>query len=152
MKIKILILFAWSMLSLNAQPTELSADNGLIKVKLDLTRGGAINYLSISGTDRNLVNIHDEGRYIQQSYYAGNDLNRQGDGQASNWSPWPWNPIQVGDSFGNRADILDYKQNGDTLYVKCIPMLWDMNNEPAEAEMEQWTILKDNKGFLQILK
>lgn len=140
----IIILFAFGLLSLNAQPTELSADNGVIKVMLDLTRGGAINYLSNSGENRNLVNIHDEGRYIQQSYYAGNNLNRQSEGQASNWSPWPWNPIQVGDAFGNRAEILDYKQNGDTLYVKCIPMLWDMNNKPAEAEMEQWTIVKDN--------
>ena len=147
MKIKVstlVILFAFGMLSLNAQPTEIFADNGVIKVKLDLTRGGAINYLSNSGTSRNLVNIHDEGRYIQQSYYAGNNLNRIDDGQASNWSPWPWNPIQVGDAFGNRSEILDYKQNDDTLYVKCIPMLWDMNNKPAEAEMEQWIILKDN--------
>ncbi len=45
----LIILFAFGILSLNAQPTELSADNGVIKVMLDLTRGGAIKYLSISG-------------------------------------------------------------------------------------------------------
>jgi hypothetical protein len=50
----------------------------------------------------------------------------------------------VGDAFRNRAKILDYKQPKDSLYVKCIPMQWDMNNRPAEAEMEQWTILKGN--------
>ena len=147
MKIQVsilIILFLLGCISLNAQATELSADNGVIKVMLDLTRGGAINYLSLSGNNRNLVNIHDEGRYIQQSYYAGNVLDRTDEGQAPNWSPWPWNPIQVGDAFGNRAEILDYQQTNDTLYVKCIPMLWDMNNEPAEAEMEQWTILKNN--------
>ncbi len=139
-----LIIFVLGSISLNAQPTELSADNGVIKVMLDLTRGGAIKYISNSGNSRNLVNIHDEGRYIQQSYYAGNNLDRTDEGQASNWSPWPWNPIQVGDAFRNRAEILDHRQNDDTLYVKCIPMLWDMNNKPAEAFMEQWTILKDN--------
>ena len=128
----------------NAQLTELSADNGIIKLKVDLTRGGAINYLSRSSDNRNLVNIHDEGRYIQQSYYAGNDMDRRGEGQSSHWSPWPWNPIQVGDAFGNRAEILDYQKNGDSIYVKCIPMLWDMNNKPAEATIEQWTILKSN--------
>ena len=147
MKIRALIfaiMLTCFALNLNAQPSELSADNGVIKVKLDLTRGGAINYLSNSGTSRNLVNIHDEGRYIQQSYYAGNPLNRQADGQSKNWSPWAWNPIQVGDAFGNRAEILDYEQQDDTLYVKCTPMLWDMNNEPAEAIMEQWLILKNN--------
>lgn len=126
------------------QMSELSYDNGVLKVKLDLTRGGAISYISLSGSNRNLVNIHDEGRYIQQSYYAGNRLNRQADGQNPNWSPWSWNPIQVGDSYKNRAKILSYRQNDDTLYVKCIPMLWDMNNMPAEAEMEQWNIMKGN--------
>lgn len=128
----------------NAQSKELTADNGIIKVKLDLTRGGAVKYLSFSDDDRNLVNIHDEGRYIQQSYYAGKPLDRKSDGQSPHWSPWSWNPIQVGDAFGNRAQILDSHKNGDTLYVKLIPMLWDMNNEPAEAVMKQWTILKNN--------
>ncbi len=121
-----------------------TADNGMIKVKLDLTRGGAISWLSLSGSERNIVNIHDEGRYIQQSYYAGKSVNRQEDGQAPRWSPWSWNPIQVGDAFRNRAKILDFKQEEKELYVKCIPMLWDMNNKPAEAEMEQWITLRGN--------
>ncbi len=144
-KIFILIIIGiFSLPRLNAQPSELTADNGVLKVKLDLTRGGAISYVSLSGSNRSLVNIHDEGRYIQQSYYAGKSVNRQADGQSPAWSPWSWNPIQVGDCYNNRAKILAYKQNGDTLYTKCIPMLWDMNNMPAEAEMEQWTILKGN--------
>ena len=139
-----LVIFIYSHINLSAQPAGLSVDNGIIEVKLDLTRGGAINYLSRSGENRNLVNIHDEGRYIQQSYYAGNALDRRSEGQSSSWSPWTWNPIQVGDYAGNRAKILDYRKNDDTLYVKCTPMLWDMNNKPAEAVMEQWTILHGN--------
>lgn len=123
-------------------PSELSADNGMLTLKLDLTRGGAISWLSLSGSGRSVVNVADEGRYIQQSYYAGKSLDRKAEGQAPRWSPWPWNPIQVGDAFRNRAQILDYKKSGNELYVKCIPMQWDMNNKPAEAEMEQWTTLK----------
>ena len=120
-------------------------DNGIVKVGQDLFRGGAINHISANGTNRNLVNIHDEGRYIQQSYYAGNKLNRQQDGQSPSWSPWEWNPIQAGDVYKNRAQILEHKTNGvDSMYVKCVPMLWDMNNMPAEAEMEQWTYLSGN--------
>lgn len=126
------------------QNSELMSDDGIIQIKLDLTRGGAISYISLSGSDRNLVNIHDEGRYIQQSYYAGKPLNRIAEGQNPAWSPWRWNPIQVGDSYGNRAQILDSKTTGNTLYVKCIPMLWDMNNKPAQAIMEQWNILNGN--------
>ena len=125
-------------------PTELVADNGKLTLKLDLTRGGAISWLSLSGSSRSVVNIADEGRYIQQSYYAGKSLDRKAEGQAPNWSPWCWNPIQVGDAFRNRAQILSFKKTGNELYVKCIPMQWDMNNKPAEAEMEQWTTLNGN--------
>ncbi|MHB8403636.1 MAG: hypothetical protein ACYDCN_16680 [Bacteroidia bacterium] len=134
----ILFNFFIFLISLNAQQTDsvLTTDNGIIKLKLDLTRGGAISYISSSGSTVNLVNIHDEGRYIQQSYYAGRPVNRQADGQNPSWSPWAWNPIQVGDSYNNRAKILSYWQHGDTLYTKCIPMLWDMNNMPAQAIME----------------
>ena len=124
--------------------TEMVADNGVLTLKLDMTRGGAISWLSLSGSVRSVVNIADEGRYIQQSYYAGKSLDRKADGQAPRWSPWSWNPIQVGDAFRNTAQILDFKKTGNELYVKCIPMQWDMNNKPAEAEMEQWTTLNGN--------
>jgi len=124
--------------------SELITDNGVIKVKLDLTRGGSISYISLSGSNRNLVNIHDEGRYIQQSYYAGKTLNRKADGQSPKWSPWAWNPIQAGDCYLNRAQILASKQSRNTSYVKCIPMLWDMKNKLSEAEMEQWNVLDGN--------
>jgi len=117
-------------------------DNGILTLKVDLTRGGAISYLSLSGSERSVVNIADEGRYIQQSYYAGKSIDRKADGQSPSWSPWSWNPIQVGDAFRNRAQILDFKKTKNELYVKCIPMQWDMNNRPAEAEMEQWTTLE----------
>jgi len=123
---------------------ELVLDNGVLTLKLDLTRGGAISYISKAGSTRSIVNIADEGRYIQQSYYAGKALDRKAEGQSPAWSPWSWNPIQVGDAHRNRAKILKYEKTGDTLYVKCIPMLWDMNNKPAEAEIEQWTTVKGN--------
>lgn len=119
-------------------------DNGILKVKLDLTRGGAISYISKTGTSRNLVNIYDEGRYIQQSYYAGKSVDRTSEGQSPDWSPWSWNPIQVGDAYGNRAEVLECKNTDNTLYVKCIPMQWDMNNRPAEGTMEQWLTLTGN--------
>jgi len=95
---------------------EIEVDNDTLHLKLDLTRGGAINYISKSGSTRSIVNIADEGRYIQQSYYAGKTLNRIADGQNPAWSPWSWNPIQVGDSYRNRAQILEHSTNGNTLY------------------------------------
>lgn len=124
-------------------------DNGKIRLKQDLTRGGSICYMSASGDNKNVVNIYDEGRYIQQSYYAGRRLNRQSEGQSPQWSPWEWNPIQAGNYAGKRAPILECYATDTTIYVKCIPMLWDMNDHLAAAVMEQWTELKGNVAHVK---
>lgn len=116
----------------------------MLTVRQDLSRGGAICYISKADADRNLVNIADEGRYIQQSYYAGNRIDRRTEGQAQEWSPWQWNPIQCGNYARQRAEILDYNVTDSALYVKCTPMLWDMDSHAADAVMEQWTELKGN--------
>ena len=104
-----------------SQPREkkfLEIKNRKIEVIQDLTRGGAIAYISKRGKGRNLVNIRDEGRYIQQSYYAGNTVDRRAEGQSPFWSPWAWNPIQVGDNAYNRAEILEHWQKGNNSYDK----------------------------------
>src|SRR5688572_11932694 len=49
----------------------LTLDNGTVKVGLDTTYGGAITYLSQSGSATNLINSADLGREVQQSYYSG---------------------------------------------------------------------------------
>lgn len=122
--------------------------NNLV-VRQDLTRGGAINFIADVNAKENIVNIADEGRYIQQSYYAGRRIDRRAEGQGPAWSPWNWNPIQVGDYMRNRAKILEAKQKGTESYVKCVPMLWDMNNSPAEAVMEQWTRVEGNTVYVK---
>lgn len=119
-------------------------ENDAVAVTFDLSRGGAIAGIFRHGSPTNLVNVADEGRYIQQSYYAGHSLDRKADGQSPSWSPWSWNPIQVGDAFGHRSRVLITTNDQSTFYVKCVPMLWDMNNQPAEAEMEQWATLEGN--------
>src|SRR5258706_9722072 len=48
-------------------------DNGTIRLGVDLERGGTITYLAASGGGANLINSHDFGRMVQQSYYAGPD-------------------------------------------------------------------------------
>lgn len=135
-------IFIMAPKSYSQSNNEITIGNSKICLKQDLTRGGAINYIARADQDRNMVNIHDEGRYIQQSYYAGKTVNRQDEGQSPTWSPWAWNPIQVGDYARNRAKILDSQHSRNSSYVKCIPMQWDMNNHPAEAIMEQWTSIK----------
>jgi len=123
---------------------EVVISNGKITLKQDLDRGGAISYIAFGGDKRNLVNIYDEGRYIQQSYYGGSRVNRQSSGQSAVWSPWNWNPIQGGNYARRGARIVRHNETDTTTYIACVPMLWDMDNAEADALMEQWTEIRGN--------
>ncbi len=120
-------------------------DNGSVKIGVDLTLGGAITYLSPSGQDKNLVNSFDFGRQIQMSYYAGPVPFVAGEKEpAKHWRHLGWNPIQVGDDFKNPSKIIDSSNDGKTIYVKCIPMQWPLDNEPGECSFESWIRLEGN--------
>ena len=46
-------------------------DNGVVRVGIDLTRGGSIGFLADAHTPTtNLINTHDMGREVQLSFYA----------------------------------------------------------------------------------
>jgi len=143
--IPILAAIALLTITAHAQTYDLYLDNGVIRVGVETDEyGGAITYISESGSERNLVNNHDRGRQVQQSYYAGNALDRKDEGQKPNWSPWPWNPIQVGDAYGNSSEVIEATKEDGVLYVKTRPLLWDMENEFGECHFETWITLDDN--------
>ncbi len=133
-----------------SQPTGQAAkmaylDNGAIKIGVNLTLGGAITYLSPSRQDKNLVNNFDFGRQIQMSYYSGPAPYVVGEKEpAKHWQHLGWNPIQAGDDFKNRAKVIDTSNDGKTIHVKCIPMQWPLDNEPAECSFESWIRLEGN--------
>jgi hypothetical protein len=115
-------------------------DNGRVRLGAGYINGASINFLAPSG-GTNLVNIYDQGRLIQQSYYAGSNLDRRKEGQSSSWSPWPWNPIQGGDASGKKAEVLrtTVTQFGNGFFTRTVPLLWDMTTgEKAKAVMDQW--------------
>ncbi|HET8830410.1 MAG TPA: hypothetical protein VFM79_13775, partial [Pelobium sp.] len=122
--------------------------NSSLKLKVDLLRGGAISYLSKATDNKNLINIYDRGRYVQQSYYAGANINRTGEGQHPSWSPWNWNPIQVGDVYNNSSVVLESQVTANSIYTKTQPLLWDMNNELAQCQMEMTVTLNDNTAHV----
>ncbi len=119
-------------------------DNGIVHIKLDLNHGGAISYISVSNSTNNLVNTADNGRYIQQSYTAGQPVNRTAEGQSPHASPWPWNPNQAGDINNNSSVVLDTSTSSGVLYTKTQPLLYDMNNDTAQCYMEEWVTLDSN--------
>jgi hypothetical protein len=112
-------------------------DNGRIRLGVDLTLGGAVTYLGPSKTGPNLINSFDCGREVQLSFYSGpNPFEPNGQKPAPQWAGLGWNPIQCGDYAGNRSKILESKNDGKTITVKCIPMQWPLNNVPGECTFE----------------
>lgn len=113
-------------------------DNGMIKIGIDLDLGGAITYLSRSGSDANMINSFDWGRQIQMSNYSGPiPFEPGGKKPMESWAGLGWNPIQSGDSYGNRSRVVSFKSSGhNCMIVRCIPMQWPLNKEPGECEFE----------------
>ncbi len=110
-------------------------------VNLDI--GGAITWVSESGSDENLINSHDWGRQIQMSFYSGPaPFEPEGERVHPNWRFLGWNPIQSGDCYGNESEVLAHQNDGESLYVKCIPMQWPMDGVPGECTFEVWIELE----------
>jgi hypothetical protein len=116
-------------------------DDGSIRVGVDLQVGGVIAYVSAAGQSENLVNTHDLGRYVQQSYYmAPVDFGHP----APPWQGFPYNPIGAGDTYGNAASVVTATNDGTTIYVKTSPLLWPLDDVRCECTFEQWITLDGN--------
>ena len=155
-------------------------DNGSLKVGASLAAGGALCHLEslsrsvveyIDGkgnvridegvdpntvntiTDKvNLINVHDLGREIQQSYYANV-------GEANGYKPddnvlydgigegYLYNPVQAGSAGDKQTQIIDYQLTEDILYVKSRPQDWFFDNTQTDSYMES-TYTFDRGGAL----
>ncbi len=120
-------------------------DNGQLRLGVDLTIGGAITHLSEGKAGPNMINSHDWGRQIQMSFYSGpSPFVPKGATVHRNWKQLGWNPIQAGDVYGNRSKVVEHRNDGKTLYVRCIPQHWPLKNVPGECQFECWFRLEGN--------
>ncbi|MDX1925666.1 MAG: hypothetical protein SFV81_04070 [Pirellulaceae bacterium] len=106
-------------------------DNGQIKVGVKRASGAAIGWMSLSGSEKNLVNHFDRGRLIQQSYYGN------ADGSLWDKQPWNWNPVQGGHYKGQGAPVIELKVDQQTLYAKSTPLHWATGEVLNDCAMEQ---------------
>lgn len=129
------------------KPDLLFLENKTMKIGIDRSMGASITWLSWQAHPKNIINIYDPGRLIQQSYYAGKKLDRRADGQHKVWSPWTWNPIQGGGVMSWANVTRFQKQERRMLISETIPKLWDMPNEDAQAVMFQTTQFEPGTGM-----
>lgn len=124
-----------------AEPQMSYLENGSIKVGVDLDLGGAITWLStVDGVNR--VNNFDHGRQIQLSYFSGPVPFETPDQKPSeHWRHLGWNPIQAGDDFRNGSEVLEHRNDGREIYVKCRPLQWPLDGVPGECFFESWLAL-----------
>lgn len=122
-------------------PNFSTINNGVVEVGVDLNGGGSIGYVASAQTHGNIVNIHDLGRYIGQSYYSGP---KPFGNPSSNWSDWPWNPVSGGDVYGNTSQVIDVQNDGQTIYVKSVPKQWALDGVSSQCTFETWITLENN--------
>jgi hypothetical protein len=118
-------------------------DNGILRIGMDLNRGGAVTLLEARDHPGNLINSFDYGRQIQMSVYSGpTPFTPNGKQPRPKWRGLGWNPIQTGDCFGRASQVVESRNDGTELYLKLIPMQWPLDNEPGECTFETWTRLE----------
>ena len=118
-------------------------DDGQIRLGVDRAAGASIGYFGERATGRNLLNHHDKGRFIQQSYYGAKD------GSDWNGKPWRWNPVQGGGWRGEPARTLAFTNTPTTLYAKTLPKHWATGTDLPEVAMEEWIELRERVAHLR---
>jgi hypothetical protein len=128
-----------------------SLDNGTVRITVDLDQGGGIVAFHPTGRPQDsVINTYDRGRNCQQSYYSGPaQYLPAGATQNPNWNPWPWNPVQGGDCYGNGSGTMSWSNDGTTLYVKSRPKQWALLNYDADCIFEQWITLNGSVATVQ---
>ncbi|MBR4034911.1 MAG: hypothetical protein IKJ04_08880, partial [Clostridia bacterium] len=135
--------------SAREMPTEDVAyvTDGKYKLGVKLTWGGGVSYLEdlADGDDSitNLLNDHDTGRLIQQSYYGTDSAPYKPAKYGENM--WCYNPVQGGNQYGNRSKLVDFKfaEDGKSIWVKCQPLDWAQKNMRTPSYMENTYTIAD---------
>lgn len=123
-------------------------DNGIVRLGLDVTKGGSIGWFSATGANStNFVNIHDFGREVQGSFYSGPaNYNPNNLCDPPGYDPFPWNPIGAGDFYGHSTAVLNLTISPDQTRAVIIsrPLQWACNNVPCECTFTKTIALVGN--------
>ena len=84
-------------------------ENEHYKAGVNLRWGGGLSWFEDkdNGDYGNLLNSHDPGRLVQQSYYGPTEIEGYKNGVYGD-SVWGYNPVQGGDMYGNNSKLQSY--------------------------------------------
>jgi hypothetical protein len=135
----IAFVFILSFFFLRGENQDYYLDNGIIRVGVDISRGGAIDYLAESSNpQKNYINRFDAGRLVQRSCFGPPFIYNACPG----FPNWPWNPVQGGDCFNNGSPTIEIINTENYIYTKCVPLNWGSNNELTDSFIETWISLE----------
>lgn len=122
-------------------------ENPYYKIGIKLSWGGGICYLEDKNSPdkalTNLINQHDTGRLVQQSYYGTNGDNKYSPGDY-NGTKWPYNPVQGGNLAQDHSRIIDIVVKDYSVYIKSQPQDWGKDNSLTPSYMENvYTVYDD---------
>ena len=107
--------------------------------------GGAIGSLLYQGIE--MVDDADYGRYIQFSPYDGDD--EYVCIPTSCFEKWGWNPLQAGSVDGLGAEVIEYRQWENGIYIKSPGVEWGAGLGVSDVIYETWAW--DREGYFEII-
>lgn len=106
------------------------SDNGIIRIDSNAAERYSSEILNDSV---NLINCHDTGRLVQQSYYG----TRNYDMGFFDGHYCAYNPVQGGNMYNDSSKIVDLRAEDGEIYIKCRPLDWAKEKEYiTESYME----------------
>ncbi len=103
---------------------------------------GTSSWTYKTSSNVNLINAHDTGRLVQQSYYGTGSYPYEPGmyGEAV----WNYNPVQGGNLYNEASKIVDIKVSDNEIYIKCRPLDWAKEAvDITPSYMEAWYTLEN---------
>ena len=109
-------------------------ENDRYKAGVSLEWGGGLSLFEDkqNGAYGNLLNHHDTGRLVQQSYYGPSEIEGYENGTFGG-HVWGYNPVQGGDQYGNSSKLVAVETAENEIRVVCRPLDWAQNDLPTQT-------------------
>ena len=120
-------------------------ENDRFKAGVSMEWGGGLCYFEDKNNNAygNLLNCHDTGRLVQQSFYGPTEIEGYENGFYEN-TLWPYNPVQGGDVYGNVSKLMSVEASDDRISVVCRPLDWAQDGKPTQTYYTSVYTLKED--------